>query len=70
LEEDVLCEWEALPIGVLIVDSFGAFEDSGDDGVLEFRVLVFQVVVLDCAEVALSCFDFDRSDEVGEPVSD
>jgi hypothetical protein len=59
LEEDVLCEWEVLPIGVLIVDSFGAFEDLGDNGVLEFGVLVFQMVVLDCAEVALGCFDFD-----------
>ena len=69
-EEDVFREWEAMSIGVLVVDSFSAFEDSGDDGVLELRKLMFEMVVLDCAEVTLSGFDFDGLDEVREPVRD
>jgi hypothetical protein len=38
-EEDVFCEWEAISVGVLTVDSFSPFEDSGDDGVLEFEAM-------------------------------
>src|SRR5271155_942891 len=49
-EEDVLREWETCPIGVLVVDSFGAFEDFVDEGELDFRELVLAMVVFDCAE--------------------
>ena len=69
-EEDVFHEWETYPIGVLVVDSFGAFEDFVDEGELDFRELVFDVVVFDCAEVVFSGFGFDGFDKVGEPSGD
>jgi len=69
-EEDVFCEGKAVPVGVLVIDPFGALEDTFDDRVVEFWVLVFQVVVLDCIEVTFSSFDFDSFDDVGEPMCD
>jgi hypothetical protein len=69
-EKYVLREWETCPVGVLIVDSFGAFEDFVDEGEFDFRKLVFDMVVFDCAEVTFSSFGFDRFDEVREPGGD
>ena len=69
-EEDVLREWEAFPVGVLVVQPFPAPEDAINDRVVEFGVSMFDVICADCTEEALGGLDFDSLEEVGDPMSD